>query len=40
VIHDGSGGQTTVVLGDMVRDVRLNDESFVIPGKNRMRMDR
>ncbi|MGR3546676.1 MAG: LolA family protein [Roseovarius sp.] len=40
VIHDGSGSQTTVVLGDMQRDVRLNDESFVIPGKDRMRIDR
>ena len=40
VIHDGSGSQTTVVLGDMERDVRLNDENFVIPGKERMRVDR
>ncbi len=40
VIHDGSGSQTTVVLGDLQRDVRLSNERFVIPGKQRMLIDR
>ncbi|SLN29024.1 Outer-membrane lipoprotein carrier protein precursor [Roseovarius litorisediminis] len=32
VIHDGNGGQTTVILGDLTKGVRLSDEQFVIPG--------
>lgn len=40
VINDANGGRTTVVLGELRTDVRLADESFVIPGKNRMRLDR
>ncbi|HKL64584.1 MAG TPA: outer membrane lipoprotein carrier protein LolA [Roseovarius sp.] len=32
VINDGQGSSTTVILGDLQRDVRLADEQFVIPG--------
>ncbi|HAW47609.1 cell envelope biogenesis protein LolA [Roseovarius sp. A46] len=32
VINDANGGSTTVILGDLKRDVRLADEQFVIPG--------
>jgi len=32
VINDGNGGSTTVILGDLQRDVQLADEQFVIPG--------
>jgi len=40
VIHDGSGSQTTVILGDLQTGVRLRNEQFEIPGKRRMRVDR
>lgn len=40
VINDSSGGRTTVVLGDLRTGVQLADEAFVIPGKDRMRIDR
>lgn len=40
VINDSGGGRTTVVLGDLQTGVRLADEAFVIPGKDRMRIDR
>lgn len=33
VINDGSGSQTTVVLGELKTDVRLPNEQFVIPGR-------
>lgn len=32
VINDGSGARTTVVLGNLETGVRLDDETFVIPG--------
>ncbi|MEO0750517.1 MAG: outer membrane lipoprotein carrier protein LolA [Pseudomonadota bacterium] len=32
VINDGSGARTTVVLGNLETGVRLDDDSFVIPG--------
>jgi len=40
VIHDGSGSQTTVILGDLQTGVRLRNDQFEIPGKRRMRVDR
>lgn len=40
VIHDGSGGSTTVILGDLRTGVRLADERFVIPGKPQPGRDR
>lgn len=40
VINDSGGGRTTVVLGDLQTGVQLADEAFVIPGKDRMRIDR
>lgn len=40
VINDANGDRTTVVLGDMQRGLRLEDELFKIPGKDRMRVDR
>ena len=30
IITDGSGGQATVILGDLERDVRLSDRLFII----------
>lgn len=33
IINDSGGGRTTVVLGDLRTGVRLDDETFVIPGK-------
>jgi len=39
VIHDGSGSQTTVILGDLQTGVRLRNEQFETPGKRRMRVD-
>lgn len=33
VINDGSGTRTTIVLGDLQKDVRLDNDRFVIPGK-------
>lgn len=39
VIHDGSGSQTTVILGDLQTGVRLRNDQFEIPGKRRMRVD-
>lgn len=33
VIDDGAGSRTTVVLGDLQRDVRLDNAQFRIPGK-------
>ena len=32
VINDDAGGRTTVILGDLQKDVRLTDTTFVIPG--------
>ena len=32
VINDNAGSRTTVILGDLTRDISLSDESFVIPG--------
>ncbi|MEM7597534.1 MAG: outer membrane lipoprotein carrier protein LolA [Pseudomonadota bacterium] len=40
VINDGSGARTTVVLGNLETDVRLDDESFVIPGLEGREVDR
>jgi len=40
VINDSGGGRTTVVLGELRTGVQIADENFVIPGKNRMRIDR
>ncbi len=40
VINDGSGARTTVVLGELQTDVRLDDESFVIPGLEGREVDR
>ncbi|MEM7734018.1 MAG: outer membrane lipoprotein carrier protein LolA [Pseudomonadota bacterium] len=40
VINDGSGARTTVVLGNLETDVRLDDESFIIPGLEDRVIDR
>lgn len=40
VINDSGGGRTTVVLGELRTGVEIADENFVIPGKDRMRLDR
>lgn len=40
VINDSGGGRTTVVLGELRTGVQIADENFVIPGKDRMRLDR
>lgn len=40
VVNDSGGGRTTVVLGALRSGVQIADEAFVIPGKNRMRIDR
>ncbi|SHL15558.1 Outer membrane lipoprotein-sorting protein [Roseovarius marisflavi] len=40
VINDSGGSRTTVVLGDLKTGMRLEDESFVIPGKDRVLIDR
>ncbi|MBC7164885.1 MAG: outer membrane lipoprotein carrier protein LolA [Roseovarius sp.] len=40
IINDANGGRTTVILGDLVKDVRLADENFVIPGRETMRIDK
>ncbi len=32
VINDGSGSQTTVILGDLTKNVQLANDKFVIPG--------
>lgn len=40
VINDGSGARTTVVLGNLETDVRIDDESFVIPGLEGREVDR
>jgi len=40
VINDGGGSRTTVVLGDLNKGVRLGNDRFVIPGKERMQVDR
>ena len=32
IINDANGGSTTVILGELRRDMRLADEQFVIPG--------
>ncbi|MFB9150857.1 LolA family protein [Roseovarius ramblicola] len=39
VINDANGSSTTVILGDLRRDVRLDDEQFVIPGTRTNRID-
>ncbi|MEM9128577.1 MAG: outer membrane lipoprotein carrier protein LolA [Pseudomonadota bacterium] len=33
VINDAGGGKTTVVLGELKTDVKIDDERFVIPGR-------
>lgn len=40
IINDANGGRTTVILGDLERDVRLSDDSFIIPGKGQILSDR
>lgn len=40
VINDSAGSKTTVVLGDLDTGVRLGNDRFVIPGKERMMVDR
>ncbi|PKQ13079.1 MAG: cell envelope biogenesis protein LolA [Alphaproteobacteria bacterium HGW-Alphaproteobacteria-1] len=40
IINDANGGRTTVILGDLAKDVRLADENFVIPGRDKLRIDR
>ena len=40
IIHDGSGSQTTVVLGDLSTGMQLKDETFVIPGIGATRVER
>ena len=32
VINDSAGSRTTVVLGDLQTDLRLDNEQFIIPG--------
>jgi len=32
IINDANGGSTTLILGELRRDMRLADEQFVIPG--------
>jgi outer membrane lipoprotein-sorting protein len=32
IVNDANGGSTTVILGELRRDVQLADEKFVIPG--------
>ena len=39
IINDSNGGSTTVILGEMRRDVRLDNGDFVIPGKQSRRID-
>jgi len=39
VINDANGSSTTVILGDLRRDVRLGNERFVIPGTRNNRID-
>ena len=40
VIHSASGERTTVVLGDLEIGVPLDDEEFIIPGRERNTFDR
>ncbi|MGR3462320.1 MAG: LolA family protein [Roseovarius sp.] len=40
IINDANGSSTTVILGELRRDVRLADENFVIPGTEPTRIDR
>lgn len=40
VINDGNGSRTTVILGTLTKGVRLDDESFVIPGMGANKVDR
>ncbi|MCR9114237.1 MAG: outer membrane lipoprotein carrier protein LolA [Rhodobacteraceae bacterium] len=40
VINDSGGSRTTVVLGDLDKGVRLDNEKFVIPGKGVTTSDR
>lgn len=41
IVNDGSGSHTTVILGDLTKDVRIANDSFVIPGIGRAtRQDR
>ena len=40
VINDGSGARTTVVLGNLETGVRLDDESFIIPGLEAREVER
>lgn len=32
IVNDSSGSHTTVILGDLQKDVRLSNDQFVIPG--------
>ncbi|MEO1138318.1 MAG: outer membrane lipoprotein carrier protein LolA [Pseudomonadota bacterium] len=40
VINDSGGSRTTVVLGELNKGVRLDNERFVIPGKGAITSDR
>lgn len=40
IINDANGGRTTVILGELERDVQLADQNFVIPGTQKRRTDR
>lgn len=40
VINDSSGERTTVILSDLRTGVILDDRNFVIPGKERIKIDR
>ncbi len=40
VINDSAGSRTTVVLGDLQTDMRLDNEQFVIPGIGVEEVDR
>ncbi|MEO1140656.1 MAG: outer membrane lipoprotein carrier protein LolA [Pseudomonadota bacterium] len=40
VINDSAGSRTTVVLGELNKGVRLDNERFVIPGKGALTTDR
>lgn len=35
IVNDGSGSNTTVILGDLTKGVRIGNDSFVIPGIGR-----
>lgn len=35
IVNDGSGSNTTVILGDLTKGVRIGNDNFVIPGIGR-----